>query len=235
MGQQVKPQHNTPHLDPPSLLLHTKTDLGQPHRPPPRPLAPGQGASTDPTLPGEGGEPGPPTEGHKSRGGGPCHPPCHRAHQGRKIVFLKPSYSCPLVLMHTHSSHSSRGFSVPLPAPLQLWPPAAMVGAILCLKDQKSSRSTLAAAQHIFLPTQDSAAQASSGHCMGPSTWLLLQCQLKALLIAGATTVLHLPVWMLVPGGHMWRTPAPHGLSEMLYTYQHSLSHCGTGGGEAKL
>lgn len=110
-----------------------------------------------------------------------------------------------------------------------------MVSAILCIKDQKSSRSTLAAAQHIFLSTQGSAAQASSGHCTGPSTWLLLQGQLQALLIEGAATVLHVPVWMLVPGGHVWRTLVPHGLSEMLYMYQHSPSHCDTAEGKAKL
>lgn len=65
--------------------------------------------------------------------------------------FPKASYSFPLTLMLTDGSHSSfRGFSVPLPAPipavthqLHAVMPAAMLSAILCLKDQKSSSSAL--------------------------------------------------------------------------------------------
>ena len=78
---------------------------------------------------------------------------------------------------------------------------------------------SMAAAQHIFLPTQGSASRASSGHHVVPSAWFLLQGQLQALLIEGATTVLCLPVWMLGLGGHMWRTPAPQGLFEMPCRY----------------
>lgn len=77
----------------------------------------------------------------------------------------------------------------------------------------------MAAAQQVFLPTQGSTSQASSGHRTGLSTQLLLQGQPQALLIEGATTVLCLPIWMLGLGGHMWRTPAPQGLFEMPCRY----------------
>lgn len=77
----------------------------------------------------------------------------------------------------------------------------------------------MAVAQHVFLPMQGSASQASSGHHVVPSTRLLLQGQLQASLIEGATAVLCLPVWMLSLKGHMRRTPVPQGLFEMPRRY----------------
>lgn len=127
MGQQVQPQHNTPHPDPslfifsctqgltwaspPELLPPTPCSrAGSQHRPQP---------SLHPLPPclGKGGT-GPPTKGHKSRGGGPAIPPLPQGTTGKEnCVFPKLSYSFLLGLMHTQSSHSSRGFSVSLPAP----------------------------------------------------------------------------------------------------------------------
>lgn len=114
MGQQVKPQHNTPHPDH-SLyifLLHTRTDLDQP---PPKLLPPtpcsraGSQHRPQPSLHplppclGKGGT-GPPTKGHKSRGGGPAIPPLPQGTTGKEnCVFPKLSYSFLLGLMHTHT------------------------------------------------------------------------------------------------------------------------------------
>lgn len=78
---------------------------------------------------------------------------------------------------------------------------------------------SVAATQHVFLPMRGSVSQTSSGHHVVLSTRLLLQGQLQALLIEGATTVLCLPVWTLSLGDDMRRTPAPQGLSEMLCRY----------------
>lgn len=113
MGQQVKPQHNTPHPDHSLYIFCCTQGLTWTSPPPsccPPPLAPGQGASTDPSLPctpshpawGRG-EPAPQLKGINLEVGDLPFLPCPRAQQERKIVFPKLSYSFLLGLMHTHT------------------------------------------------------------------------------------------------------------------------------------